>query len=1116
MTRETRRKPDAPIDLPRIPGYRIEGILGRGASGVVYSAIQETIERAVALKILRSDLVRSVRAVERFRREARTAARLAHPAIIAPIDLGQLPDGRWWYAMELVEGISLGERIEEQGALSERDALRMFIPLADALQHLREVGVVHRDVKPANVLIDPRGRALLADLGLAFARDEPSLTGSGGVLGTPHYVSPEQARDSSKVDSRSDIWSLGATLYQAVTGRPPFTGTSVAEVFSAVLQDPLVDPRKFAPDLSASFVVVLRACLTRDLAHRYQEPHALRDDLQRLLERRAPEVPREGLEPLERSAPLYRRALWSAALIGTVGGLAWWQFGPSGQPEEAAVRAGDPLLPLVMLENSYNEGRIRPVALLERIAAWPRPGGEAPGGALGPRLQTLNIRAYRDLGEALRNLEQELAPVLEGSLQRRNWVAAQHLLLRELPRKLLEAAGCASTASLPDAEDSRSFIQWEDRWKERLQSHFDARLKGLKLSGQVWVDEQIEPSVAAYLAQQNIGAALADSRRSVAEVMTALQAEWKGLPETQVRDALAGPFESRLAELEQSVQDHWGALAVDLTTFLDEKTTALSQRIETELLEGLDQELRDGFVTECARVGLALHQVPGEWKQDILDQQAILGERLRREGRGKRIAVARNEWERDLLEVQGLHTARQYAQASVLWSDHLAAPWRLSVFPDMERELREALLLEDLLVRCAARLTALNDEKVLLTINDFQQEGTLVESVRVLERGVVLMHGARRERKRFLLRRDATQVDSVLEAMDVLRLARQAGASNPTMGLPYERALARALFLFHEGYLKEAKAALPRGEAREDPLTRDLERRILRGLTQGKERSPDQWIVILAALTRDVESGGQASRRAGDQAEALLAEPGLDPSMGPRLQALLAKAKANQGARTLELLYPDARIIERGPEQASRRDVHLGWLFDSVPESWTLGRFQARPGRLHLPEFKGDLEGGKTWLADPLALSVSKPLETVRPLGFILHFRFPENLPVAPIVLSLGGYHLAFVTDAGESRFVGGNGDPEALLQDLVKGEASGQAGFSGFQPGVYHRLRVQLTSLATTRKGRIQAILLDEQELRVPAQVSRPASSSVLEFSCLGPLDLYRVEIKASEVVAK
>ncbi|MDF1838782.1 MAG: serine/threonine-protein kinase [Planctomycetota bacterium] len=1116
MTRESRRKPDAPIDLPRIPGYRIEGILGRGASGVVYSGIQETIERAVALKILRADLVRSTRAVERFRREARTAARLAHQAIIAPIDLGQLEDGRWWYAMELVEGISLGERIEERGALDEREALRMFIPLADALQHLREVGVVHRDVKPANILIDPRERAMLADLGLAFARDEPSLTGSGGVLGTPHYVSPEQARDSSKVDSRSDIWSLGATMYHAVTGRPPFTGSSVAEVFSSVLQDPLVDPRRFAPDLSASFVVVLRACLTRDLAHRYQEPFELRDDLQRLLERRAPEVSREGLEPLEQTKPWSKRILVGVAVLLLAGGLSWWKVMPEDDPQETTVRAGDPLIPLQVLENSYEEGRIRPVALLERIADWPRPGGKAPDGILGSRLQTLNIRAHRDLGESLRNLEQELEPVLEGALERRNWVAAQHLLLRELPRKLLEGAGCASTESLPDAQESKSFVQWEKRWQGRLQTHLDERLQEVVRTGRRWIQDEVAPHVAQALANQDVGLALTHSRRSVSEALAALQSDWEGLPETRVRDALTQPVETRLTELEQDVRDHWDGLSEDLIAFIDVRAQVHSKRIDEDLLEGLDQELRNDFDVECERLGLDLEKVPSPWKQDVLDLREVQGERLRREGRGKRLAVASNEWERDLAQSQDLYAARQYGQVADLWSDRLASPWRISMFPAMERELREARLLEELLERCARSLAKKNGQQVFLVIENFRQEGTLVESLSALDRGVVFLHGARRERKALALRSSSDQRGPILGTSDVLRLAAGAPDTDSGGGMTNERALARALFLFHEGDLQGARDALPREEAMEDPLTRDLERRILRSLTQGKERSREQWIVILAALTRDVESGGQASRRAGEQIATLLAEPGLDPAQVPRLEQLRVRAEANRGARTLEDLYPDAKIIARGPELASRRNVHLGWLFDSPPESWALGRFQARPGHLHLAVYEGVGEGSSTWLQDPLTLAVASPLETQRPMGFTLHFRFPEDAPASPVVLSLGGYHLVFVTDGSESRFLGGSGDAEELLRNLENGQSTGQASFAGFQPGVYHRLQVQLTALAPTRKGRVQAILLDDVELKVPAQVSRPATSSILEFSSRGELDLYRVEVKASEIVGR
>jgi serine/threonine-protein kinase len=129
--------------------------------------------------------------------------------------------GVWWYAMELVDG-GLAPGPAEDGALSEREALRLFIPLVEALQHAFERGVVHRDIKPGNILVEKGGRARLVDLGLAVADDDPLLTKGGGTLGTPHYISPEQARDPRSADVQSDLWSFGATLYHAVCGRPPF------------------------------------------------------------------------------------------------------------------------------------------------------------------------------------------------------------------------------------------------------------------------------------------------------------------------------------------------------------------------------------------------------------------------------------------------------------------------------------------------------------------------------------------------------------------------------------------------------------------------------------------------------------------------------------------------------------------------------------------------------------------------------------------------------------------------------------------------------------------------------------------------------------------------------
>src|SRR5688572_15554248 len=297
--------------LPQIPGYEIASFVGRGSSGVVYRARQLAVDREVAIKILHPHLARESRIVRRLQREARTTARLAHPHIVSAVDMGET-DGRWWYAMEFVDGPSLAQRLRAEGRIREREVLRLFIPLCEALEHLWEHGVVHRDIKPGNILIDKAGGARLADLGLAVAEDDPSITGTGGTLGTPHYISPEQAVDPRKADVKSDIWSFGATLYHAVCGRPPFHGESAAEVLSGVLYSRITDPEELEPALSSRLALVLRKCLTRDATRRYQNPHELLLDLERVRERRAPKIQRSRLDPVQRRGDQARRVALTA------------------------------------------------------------------------------------------------------------------------------------------------------------------------------------------------------------------------------------------------------------------------------------------------------------------------------------------------------------------------------------------------------------------------------------------------------------------------------------------------------------------------------------------------------------------------------------------------------------------------------------------------------------------------------------------------------------------------------------------------------------------------------------------------------------------------------------
>src|SRR6185436_5313535 len=371
MAGEPQRAPRREDVPPSIPGYELQGFIGRGSSGAVYRARQLAVDREVAIKILHPHLARESRVVRRLQREARTTARLAHPHIVSAVDMGET-DGRWWYAMELVDGPSLAQRLRSEGRVREREALRLFIPLCEALEHLWEHGVVHRDINPGNILIDKAGGARLADLGLAVAEDDPSITGTGGTLGTTHYISPEQAVDPRKADVKSDIWSFGATLYHAMCGRPPFNGESAAEVLSGVLYSPIQDPEELEPTLSSRLALVLRKCLTRDPVRRYQNPHELLLDLERVRERRAPKIQRSRLDPVHRKSDQAKRVALAATagLVVVLGALA--VILPAllrgERPADAsAAPEGGPFEPLAELRSRRDAGVGRPAELLGEL-----------------------------------------------------------------------------------------------------------------------------------------------------------------------------------------------------------------------------------------------------------------------------------------------------------------------------------------------------------------------------------------------------------------------------------------------------------------------------------------------------------------------------------------------------------------------------------------------------------------------------------------------------------------------------------------------------------------------------------------------------------------------------
>ena len=269
--------------------YEVVAEIGEGGMGRVYKARDTLLDRPVALKVLSTTLSKDEAFVQRFTREARVAARLNHPNIVQIYSFGR--EGETWYlAMELIDGNSIGGFMRQGAQFDERDAVTIARHAARALRVAHQAGIVHRDVKPENIMMSMRGEVKLVDLGLAKSVEEDSsLTGTGLTMGTPHYIAPEQVRAQKDIDGRADIYSLGATLYHMATGRTPFTGDSPSLVILKHLTDEPADPRSYRPDLTENLCRVIAKMMAKEREARYQDMYAVDKDLERL---------QKGLEPL--------------------------------------------------------------------------------------------------------------------------------------------------------------------------------------------------------------------------------------------------------------------------------------------------------------------------------------------------------------------------------------------------------------------------------------------------------------------------------------------------------------------------------------------------------------------------------------------------------------------------------------------------------------------------------------------------------------------------------------------------------------------------------------------------------------------------------------------------
>ncbi|MHC4660530.1 MAG: serine/threonine protein kinase [Planctomycetota bacterium] len=302
----------------QIAGYEILAKLGQGGMGAVYKARQRSMERIVALKILPPKFAKNPDFIERFVREARAVAKLNHENIIAGIDVGE-SNGLYYFAMEYADGQTVYERIRQSGPIAEDEAIDITLQIARALEHAHRHDLVHRDVKPQNIIITKKGIAKLCDLGLAKTEDsEASVTQRGVSVGTPHYISPEQAKGEVDVDIRSDIYSLGASFYHMVVGEVPFVGSGPMVVMTKHLTETPAYPRSRNPDVSKTVSDVIMRMMAKYKEGRYQTPTQLIKDFMRLQDGKAPsrkpkssrmrvQRPGSGIPQAQRSKPISNR-----------------------------------------------------------------------------------------------------------------------------------------------------------------------------------------------------------------------------------------------------------------------------------------------------------------------------------------------------------------------------------------------------------------------------------------------------------------------------------------------------------------------------------------------------------------------------------------------------------------------------------------------------------------------------------------------------------------------------------------------------------------------------------------------------------------------------------------
>ncbi|NQT85932.1 serine/threonine protein kinase, partial [bacterium] len=324
-----------------VGGFEVLGRLGRGGMGTVLKARQVSMDRIVALKILPKRFASNDTFVQRFLREARSAAKLSHPNVVQGFDVGNA-DGYYYFAMEYVDGGTVRDLLQADGVLDEPRALEIATSVAHALDHAQKQNIVHRDIKPDNIMVTSGGVVKLADLGLARSMGVvDTVTVEGSALGTPHFMSPEQAQGSSDIDTRADIYSLGATLFRMVTGEHPYDGPTAVVIAMKHVTQPIPAAVDRRPEVTEAASALIAWMMAKKREDRPQSPTELLHAIERVRQGKPPRLGHGAVRahprPAKKSKALWLIAGAAVLAIGSIIGLA-----TRGGEEEPKAQVGEP------------------------------------------------------------------------------------------------------------------------------------------------------------------------------------------------------------------------------------------------------------------------------------------------------------------------------------------------------------------------------------------------------------------------------------------------------------------------------------------------------------------------------------------------------------------------------------------------------------------------------------------------------------------------------------------------------------------------------------------------------------------------------------------------------